>query len=150
MINEMLKMQRALDDAIYNEHNVEFDDEKCMLAMIDEIGEFNHEVKSTWCWWKKSQEPIDRDKALEELVDIWHFALSLTYHYDAVYFCEEENEYEPETPLSVLYNNICCVDGFQLIALILLGLRFGFSLEDVYEAYKKKNKVNFERLNKGY
>ena len=36
MIEKMLKMQRALDDAIYKEHQVEFDKEKCKLAMMDE------------------------------------------------------------------------------------------------------------------
>lgn len=153
MINDMIKMQRALDEAIYKEHEVEFDEEKCLLAMIDEIGEFNHEVKSTWCWWKKTQEPIDRDKALEELVDIWHFALCLTYHY----YDRHKGEYElyeyklgKEEKLTSLYRGVINVAGFRLEYLHSIGKRFGFSLEDVYEAYKKKNQVNYERLANNY
>ncbi len=153
MINDMIKMQRALDDAICKEHEVEFDEEKCILAMIDEIGEFNHEVKSSWCWWKKSQKPIDKEKALEELVDIWHFALSLTYHsYDACK-CEYElykYDIRKEEKLSMLYSGVVNSLSIRLEHLKAIGEKFGFSLEDVYEAYKKKNQVNYERLANNY
>lgn len=153
MINEMSKMQRALDEAIYKEHQVEFDEEKCILAMIDEIGEFNHEIKSTWCWWKKSQKPIDKEKALEELVDIWHFALSLTYHFlnkckgEYLFYDDKTND---EKELSALYSELVQGNYFRLECLHSIGKRFGFTLEDVYEAYKKKNQVNYERLANNY
>ncbi len=151
MIDEMLKMQRALDSAIYKERGVEFDEEKCKLAMIDEIGEFNHEIKASWCWWKKTQKEIERDKALEELVDIWHFALSLTYH-----VMDEEESYpfmkvvDNGITVSQLYYHIIWGTYDRVESLDLLGQKFGFTLEDVYEAYKKKNQVNYERLAKGY
>ncbi len=152
MIDEMLKMQRALDDAIYKEHNVEFDEEKCKLAMIDEIGEFNHEVKSSWCWWKKTQKPIDREKALEELVDIWHFALSLMYHR----MDDDDSDFpyieDVMDDLSLSYSYLAIIGNYtyKMEALEGIGKKFGYTLEDVYEAYKKKNQVNYERLAKGY
>ena len=152
MINDMLTMQSALDEAIYKEHGCEFDEEKCVLAMIDEIGEFNHEIKSTWCWWKKSQKEMDREKALEELVDIWHFALSLTYHYYDKEKCVEPflGEIHKGSTLSYLYMNLIKNPSFRLEILHVIGLKFGFTLEDVYNAYKKKNQVNYERLANNY
>ena len=44
------------------------------MAILDEIGELTHELKANWCWWKKTQAPVDNEKVLGELVDIWHFA----------------------------------------------------------------------------
>lgn len=153
MIEKMLKMQRTLDNAIYKEHQVEFDKEKCKLAMMDEIGEFNHEIKATWCWWKKTQAPVDREKALEELVDIWHFALSLTYHtYDNSERDYEfnKNSYSNIDDLSQLYDYLLCDDWHKLDWLYRIGNKFGFSLGDVYAAYIEKNKVNYERLANNY
>lgn len=152
MIEIMLEMQRGLDKAIYNEHGVAFDKEKCKLAMIDEIGEFNHEIKASWCWWKKTQKEIDREKALEELVDIWHFALSLTYHfYDEL---EKEKKYTRgamgDFDLSFLYEMLIRSDFMKLETLEAIGKKFEFTIEDVFGAYIKKNRVNYERLAKGY
>ena len=160
MINEMLTMQRALDEAIYKEHGCEFDEEKCLLAMIDEIGEFNHEIKSTWCWWKKSQKEMGKEKTLEELVDIWHFALSYVYnHFDRVkpnykfvcyMFDDEEIQKYKNSLLSILYRKLLNNEYYKLENLCAIGLKFGFTLEDVYNAYKKKNQVNYERLANNY
>ena len=81
-LKEMLEMQRVLDANIYETHGVEYDEEKTYMALFDELGELNHELKPTWCWWKKTVKPLDREKVLEELVDVWHFALSIFYHKD--------------------------------------------------------------------
>ena len=35
------------------------------MASFDELGEVNHEMKAEWCYWKKSQEPVNRDKLKE-------------------------------------------------------------------------------------
>lgn len=149
IIDKMIEMQKAYDKAVYKEFNCSFDEEKCLLAMIDELGEFNHEIKSLWCYWKKTQSPIDKDKALEELVDIWHFALSLSYHQRTnVEFTDEIEDIQ--YPLSGLYSYLIDDDMYRLEILNEIGKRFGFELKDVYEAYKKKNKVNYQRLASGY
>lgn len=103
MIDEMIDLQRKYDAAVCKEFNCTFDKEKTRLAMIDELGEFNHEVKKSWCWWKKTQKDIDKNKTL--------------------------------TMFDTLY---------------AIGKKFDFSMEDVYEAYKKKNKTNWERLASNY
>lgn len=153
MVDEMIEMQKAYDQAVYKEFNCSFDREKCRLALIDEIGEFNHEVKKSWCYWKHTQKSIDREKALEELADVWHFALSLAYH------GAEEDGKDFYTlgkpmgggPVSNLYAKMLCFDCEGILEeLILVGNAYDFSMEDVFEAYKKKNKINYERLSAGY
>jgi dimeric dUTPase (all-alpha-NTP-PPase superfamily) len=73
MIETMLKKQDELNSAIMKEFGLTtISKEQIDLATLDEIGEFTHELKGDWCWWKKSQAPVDEEKALGELVDIWH------------------------------------------------------------------------------
>ena len=68
MIETMLKKQDELNSAIMKEFGLTtISKEQIDLATLDEIGEFTHELKGDWCWWKKSQEPVDRNKVLEEL-----------------------------------------------------------------------------------
>lgn len=157
MIDEMIDLQRKYDAAVCKEFNCTFDKEKTRLAMIDELGEFNHEVKKSWCWWKKTQKDIDINKTLEELVDVWHFVLSLAYH--------EFDETKDASPmllmintesrmnkcdLSKLYTHLMCETMTMFDTLYAIGKKFDFSMEDVYEAYKKKNQTNWERLASNY
>lgn len=77
LIKEMLQMQKKLDEAIMEEYGLtEIDEENLRMAILDETGELTHELKGNWCWWKKTQAPVDMGKVLGELVDIWHFVLS--------------------------------------------------------------------------
>ena len=51
LIRKMLKKQAKLDKAIMKEYGLEeLDEEKLNLAILDEIGELTHELKSNWCW----------------------------------------------------------------------------------------------------
>ena len=76
MIETMLKKQDELNSAIMKEYGLAtISKEQIDLATLDEIGEFTHELKGDWCWWKKSQEPVDVDKVIEEYIDVVHFAL---------------------------------------------------------------------------
>ncbi len=156
MIDEMIEMQRKYDAAVYKEFGVEYNKNKTELALYDELGEFNHEIKKSWCWWKKTQKEIDWDKTLEELVDIWHFALSIHYHeWDldnhSFYVFDDRLAYDDaECELSYLYDQLINTDCYKLDMLHSIGLKFGFELEDIYKAYKKKNKTNWERLANNY
>lgn len=76
LIEAMLKKQDELNSAIMKEFGLTtISKEQIDLATLDEIGEFTHELKGDWCWWKKSQEPVNRNKTLEELADVFHFVL---------------------------------------------------------------------------
>ena len=84
LIKEMLQMQKKLDEAIMNEYGLnEIDEENLRMAILDEVGELTHELKGNWCWWKKTQAPVDDKKVLGELVDIWHFVLSYQNHFNS-------------------------------------------------------------------
>lgn len=176
MFLEMMQLQRNYDLAVNKEFGTEYEIHKTYLALIDEIGEVNHELKSVWCWWKKTQKPVDWNKVLEELADCWHFALSIYYHdvddfygksskdkflSDADYLFEEDiqtdyfiKKYQRR---DVWKLHECMSDiAFSMIAfntieqLLTLSAWCGFQFEDIYKAYKKKNKINYERLKNGY
>lgn len=52
--------------------------------------------------------------------------------------------------LSKLYTLLMCETMTMFDTLYAIGKKFDFSMEDVYEAYKKKNKTNLERLASNY
>ncbi|UQD53325.1 alpha/beta hydrolase [Bacillus methanolicus] len=76
---KLFEMQRQLDERIIKERNVNktFDEWVIGLtiAMESEIDEIRREVN--WKWWKQNKE-IDMDKLQEEVIDLWHFLLSLS------------------------------------------------------------------------
>ena len=122
-LKELLEMQRVLDENIYTTHNVEYDEEKTYLALIDEIGELNHELKAEWCWWKKTVKPVDREKVLEELVDVWHFALSIFYqNHCGVGISKQTIQYFEDLELCELY--LCLIRKVQKICLLEMILLF--------------------------
>lgn len=164
LIKEMLQMQAKLDEAIMKEYGLtEIDEEKLRFAIIDEVGELTHELKGNWCWWKKTQAPVDRKKVLGELVDIWHFVLSWQNHFKdgeegminaravvrnskRILNLIKTKEYRLSEELSDLVAwELCKVER-----LIAITEYLGFTIEQVYEAYCDKNKVNYQRLESGY
>lgn len=158
MLREMIQMQMALDSAIYDGNNVEYNEEKCYLALFDELGELNHELKKEWCWWKKTQKEVDRQRVLEELVDVAHFSLSIYYHRYGIEL--DEFHYENESVEDCaneyvqldLYRHISFphLRNYILVSLLYLTIKLGFTMEAVYNEYKKKNQINYERLKSNY
>ena len=164
LIKEMLQMQAKLDEAIMKEYGLaEIDKKNLGFAILDEVGELTHELKGDWCWWKKSQAPVDEEKVLGELVDIWHFVLSYQNHFDSgeeelraeeqlidnaiTYFCEIKVF---KTGIIYLLADLTSINSNKLDRLIAITEYLGFSVEDVYKAYCDKNKVNYQRLESGY
>lgn len=164
LIKEMLQMQEKLDEAIMKEYRLdEIDKENLRMAILDEVGELTHELKGNWCWWKKTQAPVDEEKVLGELVDIWHFALSYQNH-----FCEGEetligysnesrvsHEYlerlrSKKYKFSVILAGLSNQRWSMLNVLIAITEYLGFTVEQVYESYCGKNKINYQRLKEGY
>ncbi|WP_348688260.1 dUTP diphosphatase, partial [uncultured Dubosiella sp.] len=69
IVREMLKMQKKLDVAIFEKAGMKAypKPEQYFLAILDEVGELNHEMKPKWCWWKANPGKVDKEKQLEEL-----------------------------------------------------------------------------------
>lgn len=169
---KMLKLQAKLDERIVKGNGITYKDlldgNLYVAAILDEIGELNHELKADWCWWKKTQTPVDDKKVMEEFVDVLHFVLSwqLAHHevtglplskFTAIAFSEYENPiaatetrrvvpaFQPMMLRLSEWNNYPPVS--QLMWL-MRNLKLDF--EDVYQAYLAKNKVNHQRQDQGY
>lgn len=179
-IAEMITMQRALDNDIYTKKNVEFNMAKCYMALIDEAGEFTHETKNgwkgldgtvhdPWCWWKDHLKEPSREKMVEEYIDMWHFAMSIFYHFmenlgedDYSAIKDMVNLENPVNPEVLILNSHYEADDLISFILsgtlavyiptimVLLGMQYEVYIDEIYEVYKKKNAVNYQRLKEGY
>lgn len=164
LIKEMLQMQEKLDKAIMEEYGLEeLDEEKLNLAILDEVGELTHELKGNWCYWKKTQPPVDEKKVLGELVDIWHFVLSWQNHFMRGEEGLRKEKVMDETikqyvwglknlkkEFGYVLTDLPCSTDCRVEALIAITEYLGFEVEQVYEAYCDNNKVNYQRLESGY
>ena len=109
-LRELFRMQKALNERI-GVSTDEFNDEQktewvlnYCRAMSQELAELTDSV--AWKWWAKYQK-LDEQNAGVEVVDLFHFLISLAQ-------------------------------------------TLGMSADDVFEAYLKKNEVNFQRQESGY
>lgn len=164
LIRKMLKMQAKLDEAIMKEYGLtEIDEEKLSFAILDEVGELTHELKGNWCYWKKTQPPVDGEKVLGELVDILHFVLSWQNNFnnseeglltdDEIMEKVDDNRWSIEEYGRGIVIKLAELSSFSLYKvepLIAITEHLGFTVEQIYEAYCDKNKVNYQRLKEGY
>lgn len=157
-LKELLEMQKALDETLMKEHGLkEYPFQRTKIALLTEIGEMMNEIQTEFKWWKKHA-TYNREKALEEYVDCLHFALSLSNYWEVIDDIEfEQYAYSENNSLAIGYMTldyvlIRCVEGDETCLLYLfdIGNYLGFSWEEIYSAYKKKNAVNYERLRNGY
>jgi dimeric dUTPase (all-alpha-NTP-PPase superfamily) len=109
-LRELFRMQKALNERIGVKTDSMTDEEKVKWilnycrAMSQEMAELTDSVP--WKWWAKYQK-FDQQNARVEVVDLFHFLISLAQ-------------------------------------------TLGMSADDVFEAYVKKNEVNFKRQETGY
>lgn len=164
MIETMLKKQDELNSAIMKEFGLTtISKEQIDLATLDEIGELTHELKGNWCWWKKTQPPVDGEKVLGELVDIWHFVLSWQNNFnggeeglltdDEIMEKVDDNRWSIEEygkGIVIKLADLSYSPLWKVEPLIAITEYLGFTIEQVYEAYCDKNKVNYQRLESGY
>lgn len=164
MFETMIKKQEELNSDIMKEFGLTtISKEQIDMATLDEIGEFTHELKGDWCWWKKSQEPVNRNKALEELADIFHFVLIYELFYgkrkyltDPEQYRESPRDYMPMVQMDIGFGianaliTILKLEDGRLMYLLALSEHLGFCLEEIYAAYMRKNAINTERLKNGY
>ena len=164
LIKKMLQMQAKLDEAIMKECGLnEIDEAELNMAILDEVGELTHELKANWCRWKKSQAPVDNEKVLGELVDVWHFILSWQNHFMRGEEGLRKEKVMDETikqyvwglknlkkEFGYVLTDLPCSTDCRVEALIAITEYLGFEVEQVYEAYCGKNKINYQRLKEGY
>lgn len=166
--NHMLQLQRKLDERIIQGNGLTYenilDAEGYRYALLDELGELNHELKKNWCWWKKSQKDVNHDRVLEEFVDMLHFVLSwsladdeYTPHQDwrqcssdAAWNSYANQPYNAKLNTYQMADYIANSDWSPINELIQLMKGIGLDFNEVYEAYIAKNTENHERQDRGY
>lgn len=171
MLKDMLRLQAEYDQLVFEAYGIkgygDINFECLQAALLDECGELNHELKKNWCWWKKTQEPVDSEKVSEELADVMHFVL-MSIHWmkangegigDFFYTWQYTQEmikkgWVPDTPAEYLVELLRDHDtrndwgiGYELRWLIH---SLDLTVEQAYEAYKKKNAINRQRVRDGY
>ena len=153
-IKKMLEAQEELDKAMFDYSGLkEYPIEQIKTAYRVELGEVLQEAKM-FKYWKKNKGVINPTRILEELADCLHFALSLenkveNYSYLSEFTDEDFKEYERYSLYEII--DTC----FTLYSTVLadtidLGLKLGYSLDDLEKAYYDKNKINWERINNNY
>lgn len=77
--SQMYALQTALDERIIAERGIDKTIDEWVvgltIAMESEIDEIRREV--SWKWWKNPK-AIDKDALQGEVIDMWHFLLSLS------------------------------------------------------------------------
>ena len=149
----MLEAQKELDAALFQKGELkEYPIEQIKTAYRVELGEVLQEWK-LFKYWKKNKGIIDINKLLEEIADCLHFALSLEGEIKNCNFEEVTEEEFKDYAKYDLYEKIdkfFTIDGTVLEDTIALGLCLGFTLEQLEEAYYKKNKINWDRIANNY
>lgn len=158
-LKELLEMQRVLDEAILKEHGNVYDEkiaEQMKIALFVELGELMNELPKKFKHWKSTAKD-NREAALVEYVDALHFQLSLFNHFE-VKVDEDFHDYNETREyykwgtindcliISTLYSD----QKAGLSGLFNLGNLLGFTWDEIYQAYKDKNAINYERLKNGY
>ena len=163
LVKEMLRMQESLDQKIMKAHGLKsISKQQLNMAILDEVGELTHELKGNWCWWKFTQKPVNIEKVLGELVDVWHFVLSYTNHYeggvdyfssikiDFINHVRSQMRYVGKAGTAIALAETVLSNIDKLVRLIAISECAGFTIQQIYDAYCDKNKVNYRRLKEGY
>ena len=150
----MLEMQNAMNTKVHTEwFNQGFEWYRAIWVecaeMLDHYG---------WKWWKK-QTP-DTEQVILELVDIFHFGLSLRIDGETSYQeLAEQLTAELEKPtqaddfkqtLELLAASAVANKTFDAAAFAGCMAQIGMDIDDLYRGYVGKNTLNFFRQDHGY
>lgn len=150
----MLEMQNAMNTKVHEQwFNQGFEWYRAIWVecaeMLDHYG---------WKWWKK-QTP-DTEQVILELVDIFHFGLSLridgetSFEVIAQQINAELNEVQKsedfKQTLEVLAASAVADKHFNAQAFAGCMAQIGMDMKDLYRGYVGKNTLNFFRQDHGY
>lgn len=168
-LKELAQLQKEYDEAVLKQKGIEkYPTDNMRVALFVELGELMNEFPTKFKRWKSTAKD-SRYKGLEEYVDALHFQLSLA-NFARLKFASScwydfyAMEYYPDIDmyLHVEFGNFytfsdilqyCVGECFNIkgiISLFMIGNILGFTWDEIYEAYKKNNAVNWERLKTGY
>lgn len=160
---DMLELQKFQDKHIKN--NIPRKLKHIKLSLIAECMEFNEETRDTHKTWKPFK--YDKEKELEELVDVWFFAAQMVnYSYEnrdittlerkeLLKFFEDDNlAYSGDIEiLDVIFDVRSPVMDYDYLKFLILDLivitnKYGYTTKDILEGYYKKLNKNLGRVGK--
>jgi|SRR5690625_1537217 len=158
-LNSLFPKQSELDKHIVEKHNLQDQDllNKKAVALICELYELVNELQFFKFW--KTDIKIDRNKAVEEYIDVIHFTLSIANDLGYTSHKYIPTQHQDLNKLVLGITNAITVlsvsPSKDLIGsifnnIVALGYQIGLTEEDVLEIYNKKNEVNFARQESGY
>ncbi len=153
--------QKELDAFIKDNANILSEQqywEDRIIALMVELGEVSNEIRFFKYWSKKPAS--EKEVIIDELVDCLHFAFSLgnTLGNEQWVFATDDMK----RPITIVYFDIIkkltdlvhnqdqVLFRSMLFNIVEIAWYLGYSMEDIVEAYDKKNAVNYERQNTGY
>lgn len=157
---ELYKIQKELDDRIYEEHNLEGKNliPAKILALQVELGELANETRCFKFWSNKG--PSSKETILEEYVDCLHFILSigLDNNFTNIDLGQIDNSKDLVEQFQDIYVRIVTlqyeskIDNYKKLFdnFLLLGKKLGFTKKEIYDSYIQKNKINHQRQDEGY
>jgi dimeric dUTPase (all-alpha-NTP-PPase superfamily) len=162
-IEKLFSMQNELNTRIVKEHNLEnvsLTDQR-RLAFLVELGELANETRCFKYWSKRPAS--EKEIILEEYVDGLHFVLSIGLELEVTEI-ELPNEVELTEKMDKIELNQLFLSLYQwgaksfskqefylfLNEFFGLGVKLGFSFQEIEAAYLEKNAVNHERQDSGY
>lgn len=159
---KLFAMQKELDSHIEITHNLKNENlfNRKILALLVELGELANETRCFKFWSLK--QPSEKKIILEEFVDGVHFILSLGLECGYNNMPIEIPRDKINLSVSDLFLEIYISAGnFQVSRsyehyvqlwdqYLKLAESLGFSIEDIEQAYIRKNEVNYERQQNGY
>ena len=160
MINELYDIQAELNQRILDEHNLKEEDliNDRFLAFFVELGELANETRTFKYWSLKG--PSADEVILEEYSDGLHFLLTIGLDLDRpkLEFYNQETDLSLTELFLAVYNDANIVRSqrskFVYVRMyntfMLIAKTLGFSEDDVYQSYMRKNKINHQRQDDGY
>lgn len=152
-IEHMLKMQDEMNTVVHPDwKNQNFDWRRAAWIECAELMEH-----IGWKWWKKQEPNLEQAKL--ELVDIWHFVLSLISKklsaanvYSVIYCSKNKNEeYSLLQQVEILVQAIIMGSLEQIIfEFSCCCEKIGLSFDELYKLYVGKNVLNKFRQANGY
>lgn len=159
-IEDMVKLQVEMNSLVnpnWDTANYQWRD----AIMLEAAEAFDH---TSWKWWKDTSKEPDWGQMRLEVIDIWHFMLSVAI--EAEYPAEEildsrwEEDYENipkknqdairDIIRELISDSVRGSDAELLDDVFALTAALGMSIEDVYNLYVSKNVLNIFRQKNGY
>lgn len=161
-LSNIFNQQKELDQYIHTHHNIKYSDvlDELVVALSVELGELANEVRCFKFWSFK--QPSNKQTILEEYVDGIHFITSLCIANNITNYNFEINEVQAisdKKQLSKLFKNLFAnlnqlstssgiISWYKQY--LLLGYALEFNIDEINQAYNRKNKINHQRQDNKY